>query len=1773
MESNHQQRTESFGYQNPRATEWTFQNAKQLQELAEQRTPAEQPIRTIKACQYGQRQPELRNEFVEVPPQVPVAYQQPRYVINAGQAPGEFYNETSRSNEPRQFAMNSAQPLFRGKFNEDVDEWLFTTTTNMEAAGIQPNRKVIVAAGYLRENALQVYRQLCKLGGTVTWTAFRDALKNRFGAGEATESLVRKLCSLKQEASLEDYIDKFTATANKGNLPEEVTVGLFSKGLTPELSSEVAYRKPGTLVEAIRMVVEFATFKLGHKFGAQAVASYAGPSAKKVGDCYNCGRAGHFAKDCYARKKADGSSTNGSQGQPRTRPNGGRQQEISLSALENALKEISQQLKNMKCGGSDNDKKRAFNNSRGPPLQEQQSGRRQQYQEPEQRVAEQEPVERERRSAKRKHVQMDVGEPAAKANLFSGDNEARHLFKVAALFNGVEIEAILDTGASITVISKSLADAMEVEIDRSKSADLQLADGTQCKSEGLTEKFTVEVGGKAAVLSALVLPVAESPTLLGLDWFHATSAAVCPKFGTVEFLESRSPGAEAVMLISQSSIKEMADYKLSNILADLGFQYHPPQCRPAQYQPVECNPVQYQPVEYKPIKLPICMLSHSRPGDAQQVVEHTETHESTAHSTLKTDQDSDNESIDEFDQETSWPSEAGDGKRFYETFNEERLSKGQNDAMRRLFKKFDDVFAYSMNDLKIPCDLMPLEIELTDNKPVYTPPFRHTEREHELIELETKANLEAGIIRPSKSPYNSPILFVPKSDGRLRFCLDLRNLNKKTVPSTHVMIPRQDDIFRKLNKAMFFALGDLKNGYWQQKVHPDSIHKTAYQTRSGKFECLRVPFGLRNAPFEFNRLMKHVFQDVSFVEVYFDDIIIASESIEEHMKHIKIVLERLRKYKLKINPKKLHVFKTSIKILGHVISHKSVAMDEVKVNKIANWASPRNNDDLRSFLGLCGYYRRFIENYAHITAEFGNIESKEKFEWTKTKEITFRLLKHKFKKAPILRQPDWSLEFQIHTDASGKAVGAILCQRDNLGYEYVIEFASKALTKAEVNYTVTEQECLAVKWGIAHFRVYVHGRKFIVKTDHKALKWLMEIKEPAGRLARWILFLQSFDFVIEYREGKKHSNADAVSRYGYTLALFSILFLEPYQDQVLMDYLRDKQLPAGASTKQCNRLRKSSEKLVLIDDYVWIKRVIDDTEQLFKIPKPNERAKIVLDAHKLGHFGTRETYLRIKEEYYWKKMYEFIDNIVKRCDTCLRFNKARDFAHPAMALPVKSVFDRVTMDLVFGFPTTKEGFKGMLVIVIYTTKYPWAVPIKSKTAEEIAWHFLNFIAVFGAPKQILSDQGKEFLNKVVEGITTGFGIEHRITSAYKPDTNGLTECMNKTLTGALRKHAEENPATWNLMVPLVLMAYRSRVHPSTGFTPHELMFGVKMNVFKADKQEEEKEATEVEIFNRSKDIQKLTEVTIPKAIKNIEAAQEQQKKSQDNRNNVLNEVLQLGQRVFIKSKKIENKFEIKNHGPYTVIGKTTKGNYYLRNNECKQLAVAYPLSRLKLMEPVADATIEKILNHRKVNGIIEYRVKYNADVFPVEWIPVTEFKSTVLIEHYHNNISKEQAPDPTPTHSLNLVSLILFALLLISGVSGNSISDNFMLCISNENSQLIEASGVCRANVTQATTRKANFTVLERRKYIVSGQGTFCKRSKIFVRTWTEFFGITTIREVGSTRDGDRRGMQSTPNLQQLFRRHHGVQRRRAMQLREGTSAEKKLLGASRQHNLQLRDR
>ena len=347
-------------------------------------------------------------------------------------------------------------------------------------------------------------------------------------------------------------------------------------------------------------------------------------------------------------------------------------------------------------------------------------------------------------------------------------------------------------------------------------------------------------------------------------------------------------------------------------------------------------------------------------------------------------------------------------------------------------------------------------------------------------------------------------------------------------------LPRIDDLLEKFRTARWFTTIDLANGYWQIEMEEKDKEKTAFICEQGLYEFNVMPFGLKNAPATFQRLMNKLFREYlnDFAAVYIDDIMIYSKTFEEHLHHIELILKKLKEVNLMLKLVKCKWGEQNIEFLGHVVGKDGLKPDPGKIDKIKNLKIPTTQKEIRSILGLCGYYRKFVKGFSKIAKPLNELLQKGKqFEWTERQQKAFEELKEKLIQYPILAYPDYEKEFILITDASGIGLGAVLSQLNDEGKEVVIAYASRSLNPAEKKYVVTDWECLAIMWAIEHFHKYLIGQKFTIVTDHSALKTLKTAKIPTkGRRARWIMELQQYDFEIKHRSGKENSNADGLSR-------------------------------------------------------------------------------------------------------------------------------------------------------------------------------------------------------------------------------------------------------------------------------------------------------------------------------------------------------------------------------------------------------------------------------------------------------------------------------------------------------------------------------------------------------------------------------------------------------------------------------------------------------------------
>lgn len=474
-------------------------------------------------------------------------------------------------------------------------------------------------------------------------------------------------------------------------------------------------------------------------------------------------------------------------------------------------------------------------------------------------------------------------------------------------------------------------------------------------------------------------------------------------------------------------------------------------------------------------------------------------------------------------------------KDIIELLRTSHLNPEEKKELFKVCREYDDIFHREDQNLSFT-NQVKHRIRVVDDTPIYTKSYRYPFVHKQEVRKQISSMLEQGIIRPSYSPWSSPVWIVPKkSDAsgkkKWRLVIDYRKLNDKTI-SDRYPLPNINDILDKLGKSMYFSTLDLASGFHQIEMDPQDIPKTAFTVEGGHYEYVRMPFGLKNAPSTFQRVMDNVLKELqgTICLVYLDDIIIFSTSLQEHIENLKKVFHKLRTANLKVQLDKSEFLKKEIAFLGHLVTTNGIRPNPDKVQAIMNFPIPRTTKEIKSFLGLLGYYRKFIKDFAKLTKPLTECLKKGRIiELNNRYLAAFKCCKDILMNDPLLQHPDFSKPFVLTTDASNYAIGAILSQGP-IGSDKPICYASRTLTDSEINYSTIEKEFLAIVWATKYFRPYLFGRKFKIVTDHKPLTWMMSLKDPNSRLIRWRLKLEEYDYEVVYKKGTQNSNADALSR-------------------------------------------------------------------------------------------------------------------------------------------------------------------------------------------------------------------------------------------------------------------------------------------------------------------------------------------------------------------------------------------------------------------------------------------------------------------------------------------------------------------------------------------------------------------------------------------------------------------------------------------------------------------
>jgi len=754
--------------------------------------------------------------------------------------------------------------------------------------------------------------------------------------------------------------------------------------------------------------------------------------------------------------------------------------------------------------------------------------------------------------------------------------------------------------------------------------------------------------------------------------------------------------------------------------------------------------------------------------------------------------------------------------------------------IQELLSSFDDVFPDDLPDRLPPRRNVVHHIELEENaKPPNRRPYRLSPAESEELTKQLAELKEKGFIRPSTSSFSSPILFVKKKDGSMRMCVDYRALNKITVKD-RFPLPRIDELFDHLSGATIFSKIDLRSGYHQIRIAEGDIHKSAFTCSEGLFEYLVMPFGQSNAPATFMRAMHDSLKPFigKFVLVFLDDILIYSRNMEEHLVHLRQVLQKLRDDCFYAKMSKCSFATQEVNYLGHTLSREGISTDPEKTEAIRNWPPPTNVSEIRSFLGLAGYYQRFIKNFAEIASPLSDLLKKEiPFSWTEVHQTAFDKLKTALCSAPVLTIFDPLKKLTLETDASGFAIGAVLSQEES-GILKPITFISRKLNRHEKNYATHEKETLAIVYAVTKLRHYLHGPKVRVLTDHHSIRYLSTQPNLSQRQVRWVEKLQEFDLEYIYRPGKLHIPADALSRSPHLLNHMQ------QSDANMIRKIKESYVGDSSFSKIISSLTAPAEvpRPLTTKKYSWIDGLLylkTGPEPRLCIPDSREIKDLILhdfhDAPIAGHPGFDKTYSAIRALYYWPLMDTEIRSYVESCDTCQK-SKPRNTTKQGLLYPLnipERSWDAISMDFITHLPESQEGNSSIMVVVDRLSKMAHFTAMKdSYSAKDVAkLFFTSVFRLHGLPSSIVSDRDSRFTGSFWRELMERIGTKLNMSTSFHPQTDGQSERTIRTLILYLRTYINFDQRNWEDLLPAAEFAYNSHRHASTSFSPFELCYG------------------------------------------------------------------------------------------------------------------------------------------------------------------------------------------------------------------------------------------------------------------------------------------------------------------------------------------------------------
>uniref|UniRef100_A0A8R1DX66 RNA-directed DNA polymerase n=1 Tax=Caenorhabditis japonica TaxID=281687 RepID=A0A8R1DX66_CAEJA len=921
-------------------------------------------------------------------------------------------------------------------------------------------------------------------------------------------------------------------------------------------------------------------------------------------------------------------------------------------------------------------------------------------------------------------------------------------------------------------------------------------------------------------------------------------------------------------------------------------------------------------------------------------------------------------------------------KEFDEEVNLEytTLCNANREKLLELLHRYEDAFHYK--DGAIGKFTGPIQHEIQIEAPLPKPrKSRIPYGKREEVRIQVEKLKEQNIIEESQSTFVSPIVLVKKKDSTFRFIVDYRMLNSVTKKENYI-IPSVTEILDLASGSFIFSSFDFISGFFQIGLRKEDRPLTAFETEDATWQFRVMPMGICGAPNTFQKVARYL-QKITNARLfaYMDDLLLVSSSEEGHLKDIEELLSKVIDVGLKLKLSKCCFARKELEFLGYIIGREGLKPNPRKVEAIQSFPVPKTPTAIRSFLGMIGYFRRFIRNFSGIASPLHQLTEKDKeFIWTDKHQAAFETLKASLLSPPILIGPNLSKPFIIETDESLMAVAGVLLQRNDADQLQAIAFASRKLNKAERNYPPIEAEALAIVFSLQHFRQYILGTHVQVVTDHKPLTSLLRRKDLNGRLQKYQLSIQEYDLEIIYRAGKANVIADALSRY------FKDEVKEPkttvYSTQLQINKSPISLTEIKSAQQNTEWIRQA---VVAIQDQhstrkglAWRRRfqLVDGTLRTraknpsrtmpFVIPRNHPvKTKIIQRFHgspmHSSHLGAAKTTSLISQMFHWPNIKEDVTNALKSCVECQR-RKTNPHETTKEPFEMTDKFERPgqhwNIDHIGPLPITENGNRYILVFRDPFSRYLVAEAVKSQDAETTTEIFINrVITVHGVPRSITTDRGTAFTSNVFRESMEKFGINHKLTAPYHHQSNGIVERANRTIEECLSAYVNSTQSDWDQYLPMTVFAINNAPSTTTGFAPAEIVFGRKPdlpenNILKSHHHFGE---------NYSSNLQNRLQLLWRQVHENNEIIQPQYSR-------VKERMVQPGDSILVKRQPPGNKLAPKLHGPFKVTDVKAKNVHFADSRKKERIAHKDEIRRLPRTADTEEREEEEKIEEEEPTG-------------------------------------------------------------------------------------------------------------------------------------------------------------------------------------------------------------